>query len=234
MKPAQKLKGARLEAGQTQERDDASLLAHREESKDAVKSRRAFLRFVLVTVYLVVWGVSVLAFWMGGRTDAMGYSLVVFYAVLPLSTLVLSFFIGCGRAWGRLQTDNAVLFWSDEHAGALCDVRPEQYGLVSKIQSAGAVRLSARIAVRGCRYGGGCGSAGCQKETGKAVEPPCPRYPGMKKPQRQQALRLHVLLCSQCNLRFWKHLGYTPRFKTAWVLVPFPYFRNTGFCISYF
>ena len=43
--------------------------------------------------------VSVLAFWMGGRTDAMGYSLVVFYAVLPLSTLVLSFFIGCGRAW---------------------------------------------------------------------------------------------------------------------------------------
>jgi len=75
------------------------LLAHREESKDAVKSRRAFLRFVLVTVYLVVWGVSVLAFWMGGRTDAMGYSLVVFYAVLPLSTLVLSFFIGCGRAW---------------------------------------------------------------------------------------------------------------------------------------
>ena len=112
MKPAQKLKGARLEAGQTQERDDASLLAHREESKDAVKSRRAFLRFVLVTVYLVVWGVSVLAFWMGGRTDAMGYSLVVFYAVLPLSTLVLSFFIGCGRGVGRLQTDNAVLFWS--------------------------------------------------------------------------------------------------------------------------
>ena len=51
MKPAQKLKGARLEAGQTQERDDASLLAHREESKDAVKSRRAFLRFVLVSYW---------------------------------------------------------------------------------------------------------------------------------------------------------------------------------------
>lgn len=231
MKPAQKLKGARLEAGQTQERDDASLLAHREESKDAVKSRRAFLRFVLVTVYLVVWGVSVLAFWMGGRTDAMGYSLVVFYAVEHAGAVL---FHRMRPGVGRLQTDNAVLFWSDEHAGALCDVQPEQYGLVSKIQSAGAVRLSARIAVRGCRYGGGCGSAGCQKETGKAVEPPCPRYPGMKKPQRQQALRLHVLLCSQCNLRFWKHLGYTPRFKTAWVLVPFPYFRNTGFCISYF
>ena len=62
MKPAQKLKGARLEAGQTQERDDASLLAHREESKDAVKSRRAFLRFVLVTCILWSGGCLFLRF----------------------------------------------------------------------------------------------------------------------------------------------------------------------------
>ena len=233
MKPAQKLKGARLEAGQTQERDDASLLAHREESEDAVKSCRAFLRFVLVTVYLVVWGGCSCV--LDGRQN--GCNGVLAGGVLcrsPVEHAGAVLFHRMRPGVGRLQTDNAVLFWSDEHAGALCDVQPEQYGLVSKIQSAGAVRLSARIAVRGCRYGGGCGSADCQKETGKAVEPPCPRYPGMKKPQRQQALRLHVLLCSQCNLRFWKHLGYTPRFKTAWVLVPFPYFRNTGFCISYF
>ncbi len=233
MKPAQKLKGARLEAGQTQERDDASLLAHREESEDAVKSCRAFLRFVLVTVYLVVWGGCSCV--LDGRQN--GCNGVLAGGVLcrsPVEHAGAVLFHRMRPGVGRLQTDNAVLFWSDEHAGALCDVQPERYGLVSKIQSAGAVRLSARIAVRGCRYGGGCGSAGCQKETGKAVEPPCPRYPGMKKPQRQQALRLHVLVCSQCNLRFWKHLGYTPRFKTAWVLVPFPYFRNTGFCISYF
>ena len=233
MKPAQKLKGARLEAGQTQERDDASLLAHREESEDAVKSCRAFLRLVLVTVYLVVWGGCSCV--LDGRQN--GCNGVLAGGVLcrsPVEHAGAVLFHRMRPGVGRLQTDNAVLFWSDEHAGALCDVQPERYGLVSKIQSAGAVRLSARIAVRGCRYGGGCGSAGCQKETGKAVEPPCPRYPGMKKPQRQQALRLHVLLCSQCNLRFWKHLGYTPRFKTAWVLVPFPYFRNTGFCISYF
>ena len=233
MKPAQKLKGARLEAGQTQERDDASLLAHREESEDAVKSCRAFLRFVLVTVYLVVWGGCSCV--LDGRQN--GCNGVLAGGVLcrsPVEHAGAVLFHRMRPGVGRLQTDNAVLFWSDEHAGALCYVQPERYGLVSKIQSAGAVRLSARIAVRGCRYGGGCGSAGCQKETGKAVEPPCPRYPGMKKPQRQQALRLHVLLCSQCNLRFWKHLGYTPRFKTAWVLVPFPYFRNTGFCISYF
>ena len=229
MKPAQKLKGARLEAGQTQERDDASLLAHREESKDAVKSRRAFLRFVLVTVYLVVWGVSVLAFWMGGRTDAMGYSLVVFYAVLPLSTLVLSFFIGCGRAWDGCKRTMLFFF------GAMSMLGPYvTFGLsnMASFQKFNLPELSAFLPGLLCAVAGM--AVGAAVRAAKAVEPPCPRYPGMKKPQRQQALRLHVLLCSQCNLRFWKHLGYTPRFKTAWVLVPFPYFRNTGFCISYF
>lgn len=99
MKPAQKLKGARLEAGQTQERDDASLLAHREESKDAVKSRPGV--FTVCFGYGVSCGLGgVCSCVLDGRQNgAMGYSLMVFYAVLPLSTLVLSFFIGCGRAW---------------------------------------------------------------------------------------------------------------------------------------
>ena len=228
MKPAQKLKGARLEAGQTQERDDASLLAHREESKDAVKSRRAFLRFVLVTVYLVVWGVSVLAFWMGGRTDAMGYSLVVFYAVLPLSTLVLSFFIGCGRAWDGCKRTMLFFF------GAMSMLGPYvtfSLSNMASFQKFNLPELSAFLPGLLCAVAGMAVGAAVRAAKRKRA---CPRYPGMKKPQRQQALRLHVLLCSQCNLRFWKHLGYTPRFKTAWVLVPFPYFRNTGFCISYF
>ena len=83
MKPAQKLKARGWR--RARHRKETTRLCWRTGGKqDAVKSRRAFLRFVLVTVYLVVWGVSVLAFWMGGRTDAMGYSLVVFYAVPPV------------------------------------------------------------------------------------------------------------------------------------------------------
>lgn len=173
MKPAQKLKGARLEAGQTQERDDASLLAHREESKDAVKSRPGV--FTVCFGYGVSCGLGgVCSCVLDGRQN--GCNGVLTGGVLcrsPVEHAGAVLFHRMRPGVGRLQTDNAVLFWSDEHAGALCDVQPEQYGLVSKIQSAGAVRLSARIAVRGCRYGGGCGSAGCQKETGKAVEPPC-------------------------------------------------------------
>ena len=201
MKPAQKLKGARLEAGQTQERDDASLLAHREESKDAVKSRRAFLRFVLVTVYLVVWGVSVLAFWMGGRTDAMGYSLVVFYAVLPLSTLVLSFFIGCGRAWDGCKRTMLFFF------GAMSMLGPYvTFGLSNMASFQNSICRSCPPFCPDCcarlpvwRWVRQCGLPKGNGQSGRAA---VPALSGHEKPQRQQALRLHVLLCSQCNLRF--------------------------------
>ena len=109
MKPAQKLKGARLEAGQTQERDDASLLAHREESKDAVKSRRAFLRFVLVTVYLVVWGGCSCV--LDGRQN--GCNGVLAGGILcrsPVEHAGAVLFHRMRPGVGRLQTDNAVLF----------------------------------------------------------------------------------------------------------------------------
>lgn len=42
---------------------------------------------------------SILAFWLGFRADAMGYSLVTFYFILPVTTLILSFFIGKDVSW---------------------------------------------------------------------------------------------------------------------------------------
>ena len=105
--------------------------------------------------------------------------------------------------------------------GPYVTFRPEQYGLVSKIQSAGAVRLSARIAVRGCRYGGGCGSAGCQKETGKAVEPPMPALSGHEKTAAPTGAAAPCFVVFSMQLAFLEAFGVYTRFKTAWVLVPF-------------
>lgn len=173
MKPAQKLKGARLEAGQTQERDDASLLAHREESKDAVKSRPGV--FTVCFGYGVSCGLGgVCSCVLDGRQN--GCNGVLAGGILcrsPVEHAGAVLFHRMRPGVGRLQTDNAVLFWSDEHAGALCDVRPEQYGLVSKIQSAGAVRLSAGLlcAVAGMAVGAAVRAA--KRKSGKAVEPPC-------------------------------------------------------------
>ncbi len=39
-------------------------------------------------IYSGIWIVTVLAFWLGLGQDAMGYSLLAFYAVLPLAGLI--------------------------------------------------------------------------------------------------------------------------------------------------
>lgn len=38
--------------------------------------------------YFVIWVITVLAFWCGLGQDAMGYSLLAFYAVLPIAGVV--------------------------------------------------------------------------------------------------------------------------------------------------
>lgn len=120
MKPAQKLKGARLEAGQTQERDDASLLAHREESKDAVKSRPGV--FTVCFGYGVSCGLGgVCSCVLDGRQN--GCNGVLAGGVLCRSPVehagCCPFFIGCGRAWERAANGQCCSFWCDEHAWAL-------------------------------------------------------------------------------------------------------------------
>ena len=41
-------------------------------------------------IYFLIWATSIGSFWFGLGQDAMGYSLVVLYALIPLSLFVLS------------------------------------------------------------------------------------------------------------------------------------------------
>ncbi len=41
-------------------------------------------------IYFLIWATSIGSFWLGLGRDAMGYSLVVLYALIPLSVFVLS------------------------------------------------------------------------------------------------------------------------------------------------
>ena len=81
-------------------REDEGMLRHLEESTNTVKSRQRLSKIILVTAYLMIWTMSVLVFWLGGRSDAMGYSILFFYLILPVSTLVISAFIGKDSGWG--------------------------------------------------------------------------------------------------------------------------------------
>lgn len=78
---------------------DKKMVEHLEESTNTVKSRQRLSKIILVTAYLLIWTMSVLVFWLGGRGDAMGYSILFFYLILPVTTLVISVFIGKDRGW---------------------------------------------------------------------------------------------------------------------------------------
>lgn len=84
---------------------DDDMIAYLKESTDTVKSRQKFSRLILMAVYLLIWTLLLIWFWMGGASgsNAMGYSLLAFYLILPLATLVVSVFIGKDREWGGIR-----------------------------------------------------------------------------------------------------------------------------------
>ncbi len=82
---------------------DDKMIEHLEKSTDTVGARQKFTKLFLVISYLVIWALSIIIFWLGGNYDAMGYALVAFYLVLPVSTLVISFFIGKDEGWAHTK-----------------------------------------------------------------------------------------------------------------------------------
>ncbi len=72
------------------------------ESADAARSREKLARVILWALYGAVWAGSLLVFWFGTDPgDAMGYSLAVLWLLLPLATLIVSFFLGRWEHTGR-------------------------------------------------------------------------------------------------------------------------------------
>ena len=84
-------------------KEDAGMIEHLEKSTDVVESKKKNRKLIEVLTYLGIWAVSVLFFWVGGREDAMGYSLLVLYLVLPAATAVISFLIGKDDAWANTK-----------------------------------------------------------------------------------------------------------------------------------
>lgn len=59
-------------------------------------------------VYLMIWTISILSFWIFSIDNAMGYSVVVFYIIIPIVTFVLS--ICMGKENGNFKYIVPVLF----------------------------------------------------------------------------------------------------------------------------
>lgn len=84
-------------------KEDTKMIEHLEESTNTFKSRQRLSRLILISVYLFIWSASIFIFWLGGRTQAIGYSISAFYVMLPVGTLIISVFIGKDSGFMNLK-----------------------------------------------------------------------------------------------------------------------------------
>lgn len=66
-----------------------------EESTDTVKSRNQLSKLILISIYVGIWAVSLISFWwFPSGQDAMGYSIMFLWVLLPTATFISSLLIG--------------------------------------------------------------------------------------------------------------------------------------------
>ena len=75
-------------------KEDKNMIRHLDESTNTVRSYDRLRKSLPLLMFLVIWAVIVTTFWLGGSGDAMGFSIVTFYLVLPVTTIITAFFVG--------------------------------------------------------------------------------------------------------------------------------------------
>jgi DNA-binding XRE family transcriptional regulator/uncharacterized membrane protein len=91
-------------------KEDKKMIEYLEESTNVVKSKMKFSKLIQIMTYLVIWAGVVIVFWLGGGSDAMGYSIMSLYIVLPVSTLITSIFIGKDKGWSNKKWFLTIFF----------------------------------------------------------------------------------------------------------------------------
>ncbi|MGN0542357.1 MAG: helix-turn-helix domain-containing protein [Acutalibacteraceae bacterium] len=85
-----------------EEKPVSNYLDYLEESTDVVKKKNKLSKLILICSYLVIWAAALLVFWLfADGSDAMAYSLIVFWFVLPVATVTVCALIGANGWWGK-------------------------------------------------------------------------------------------------------------------------------------
>ena len=64
-----------------------------------------------IVIYSIVWLIAISTFWFTDLSgDAMAYSLLVIYLLLPATTLIMSYLIGRDDRWGKMKWVAPVFF----------------------------------------------------------------------------------------------------------------------------
>lgn len=85
-----------------------------EESTNTVKSKQRFSKVLQLGIYVLLWTSCLVWFWVGKDYDsaqfAPAFAVMALYLILPISTFVISFFIGMDESWGRYRWLMALFF----------------------------------------------------------------------------------------------------------------------------
>lgn len=83
-----------------EENSMSDYLSFLEESTNIVKSNNKLSKLILIISYLVIWAISLIVFWFfTSSSDAMGYSVMFLWILLPVTTFVYSLLIGKNNYW---------------------------------------------------------------------------------------------------------------------------------------
>jgi transcriptional regulator with XRE-family HTH domain len=94
-----------------EEKPMSSYLDYLDESTNVVKSKRNLAKLILVVAYVVIWAFSLIVFWLfTSGSDAMAYSLMFLWILLPVTTFIISLLIGKNNYWGKWKWSSALVF----------------------------------------------------------------------------------------------------------------------------
>ena len=96
-----------------EEKSMSNYLNYLEESTNTVKSKNRLSMLILVSTYLGIWAISLISFWFfSSASDAMGYSIMFLWVLLPVTTFIISLLIGMNDYWGKWKWFSAIAFVS--------------------------------------------------------------------------------------------------------------------------
>ena len=94
-----------------EEKPMSNYLNYLDESTNTVKSKNKLSMLILLVTYLGIWAISLIVFWFFiNSSDAMGYSIMFLWVLLPVTTFVISLLIGKNNYMGRWKWCFSIAF----------------------------------------------------------------------------------------------------------------------------
>ncbi|MBR3439529.1 MAG: helix-turn-helix transcriptional regulator [Clostridia bacterium] len=91
--------------------DGKSYIDYLEDSTNLVKSKNKLSKIILLSVYLFIWALSEIVFWFFTQpSDAMGYSLMFIWIIMPVTTFIVSMIIGKNGFFGKVKWILPIVF----------------------------------------------------------------------------------------------------------------------------